>query len=90
MIPDSNPHYKRVPFLRSFQVIAHHAQYDYAERIFVQTYPTLRTKTIKAAPGIWLTLQNGQKILDATSGAAVSAIGRGNADVTKAIFTQLD
>ena len=46
--------------------------------------------TIKAASGIWLTLQNGQKILDATSGAAVSAIGHGNKDVTKAIVTQLD
>ena len=43
--------------------------------------------TIKAASGIWLTLQNG---LDATSGAAVSAIGHGNADVTRAIVAQLD
>ena len=46
--------------------------------------------TIKAASGIWLTLQSGQKILDATSGAAVSAIGHGNKDVTKAIVNQLD
>ena len=46
--------------------------------------------TIEAASGIWLTLQNGQKILDATSGAAVSAIGHGNKDVTTAIVTQLD
>ena len=46
--------------------------------------------SIKAASGIWLTLQNGQKILDATSNAAVSAIGHRNADVTKAIVTQLD
>ena len=65
-----------------FLVIAHHAHYDHAERISIQPFAP---STIKAAPGIWLTLQNGQKIL----GAAVSAIGHGNADVTEAIVTQI-
>ena len=60
----------------------------------VQTYLTLRAFDYQSRP--WylalLTLQNGQKILDATSasGAAVSAIGHGNKDVTKPIVTQLD
>ena len=46
--------------------------------------------TIKASSGIWLTLDNGQRILDATSGAGVSSIGHGNPRVKKAITTQLD
>ena len=51
---------------------------------------TFQPLTIKASSGIWLTLDNGQKILDATSGAGVSAIGHGNARVKKAIAKQLD
>lgn len=43
-----------------------------------------------AASGIWLTLRNGQKILDATSGAAVSSIGHGDARVKEAVVSQLD
>lgn len=37
-----------------------------------------------------LTLSNGQKILDATGGAAVSCLGHGNARVKKAIAAQMD
>ena len=51
---------------------------------------TFQPLTIKAASGIWLTLDNGQQILDATSGAGVSAIGHGNARVKKAIADQLN
>lgn len=47
-------------------------------------------RTIKAANGIWLTLENGQKILDATGGAAVTAIGHGDPRVKEAIISQLD
>lgn len=60
--------------------------HKYAVRISVQAY---RAFDHQSRP--WylalLILQNGQKILDATSasGAAVSAIGHGNKDVTKAI-----
>lgn len=50
----------------------------------------VQPRTIKSSSGIWLTLNNGQKILDATSGAGVSAIGHGNARVKKAIAEQLD
>lgn len=45
---------------------------------------------IESAAGIYLTLENGQKILDATGGAAVVAIGHGNQRVKKAIAAQLD
>lgn len=47
-------------------------------------------RTIKQASGIWLTLENGQKILDATGGAAVTAIGHGDPRVKEAIIAQLD
>jgi len=46
--------------------------------------------TISSSSGIWLTVDNGQKILDATGGAGVSAIGHGNARVKAAIAAQLD
>lgn len=46
-------------------------------------------KTIEKAGGIWLHLTNGQKLLDATSGAAVSALGHGNDRVHQAIADQL-
>ena len=45
---------------------------------------------VKSAEGIYISLENGQKILDATSGAAVSAIGHGVGRVKKAIMSQLD
>jgi adenosylmethionine-8-amino-7-oxononanoate aminotransferase len=46
--------------------------------------------TVTSGSGIWLTLENGQKILDATSGAGVSAIGHGDPRVKEAIVAQLD
>ena len=45
---------------------------------------------VKSASGLYFTLENGQKILDSTCGAAVSAIGHGNSRVKDAIVTQLD
>ncbi|KAF8451228.1 pyridoxal phosphate-dependent transferase [Terfezia claveryi] len=45
---------------------------------------------VQSASGIYLTLDNGQKILDATSGVGVAAIGHGNVRVKAAITAQLD
>ena len=44
---------------------------------------------VVAAKGLYLTLSNGQKILDATGGAAVSCLGHGNARVQAAITRQM-
>lgn len=57
--------------------------------LYKHTSP-FESRTIVAASGIWLTLRNGQKILDATSGAAVSSIGHGDARVKEAVVSQLD
>ncbi|KAH0536041.1 hypothetical protein FGG08_007048 [Glutinoglossum americanum] len=46
--------------------------------------------TLKSGSGIYLMMENGQRILDATCGAAVSGIGHGNARVKAAIVAQLD
>lgn len=46
--------------------------------------------TVKSGWGLYLTLENGQQILDATSGAGVTAIGHGNARVKAAMASQLD
>lgn len=46
--------------------------------------------TVKSAEGLYFTLEDGQKVLDATGGAAVSAIGHGNKTVRDAILRQLD
>ena len=45
---------------------------------------------VTSAQGLYLTLSNGQHILDATGGAAVSCLGHGNARVKAAIATQMD
>lgn len=45
---------------------------------------------VTSARGMYLTLENGQELLDATCGAAVSAIGHGNERVKKAIVSQLN
>lgn len=45
---------------------------------------------VQSASGLYFTLENGQRILDSTCGAAVSAIGHGNSRVKNAIFKQLD
>jgi len=57
---------------------------------FYQSAYTTATPTVESASGLYLTLENGQKILDSTSGAAVSAIGHGNERVKDAIVAQLD
>ncbi|KAK1141046.1 hypothetical protein N8T08_009619 [Aspergillus melleus] len=44
---------------------------------------------VTSARGMYLTLENGQELLDATCGAAVSAIGHGHERVKKAIISQL-
>ncbi|KAF2143408.1 uncharacterized protein K452DRAFT_347250 [Aplosporella prunicola CBS 121167] len=45
---------------------------------------------VVAASGNYLTLSNGQKILDATGGAAVACLGHGNQCVKDAIARQMD
>jgi adenosylmethionine-8-amino-7-oxononanoate aminotransferase len=53
---------------------------------------SLRRKphAVIAAEGLYLTLSNGQKILDASGGAAVSCLGHGNPRVKAAIAKQMD
>ena len=46
--------------------------------------------TVEAGSGLYLKLSDGRKILDATGGAAVSAIGHGNKRVQKAVASQLE
>ncbi|KAH0542513.1 hypothetical protein FGG08_003109 [Glutinoglossum americanum] len=48
------------------------------------------TPTLKSGSGIYLMMDDGQQILDASCGAAVSSIGHGNARVKAAIAAQLD
>ena len=45
---------------------------------------------VESGSGLYLTLSDGRKILDATGGAAVSAIGHGNVRVKMAIARQLE
>ena len=45
---------------------------------------------VEAGSGLYLKLSDGRKILDATGGAAVSAIGHGNERVQKAVAAQLE
>ncbi|KAL3491003.1 pyridoxal phosphate-dependent transferase [Aspergillus germanicus] len=45
---------------------------------------------VTSAEGMYFTLENGLKILDATCGAAVSAIGHGNEQVKNAVIRQLN
>jgi Aminotransferase class-III len=47
-------------------------------------------RQVVASAGNYLTLGNGQQILDATCGAAVSCLGHGNERVKEAIVKQLD
>lgn len=46
--------------------------------------------TVEASSGLYLKLSDGRKILDATGGAAVSAIGHGNKRVQRAVAVQLE
>lgn len=45
--------------------------------------------TVVSSSGNYLHLSNGQKILDATGGAAVACLGHGNEAVKKAILRQM-
>lgn len=45
---------------------------------------------ITASRGLYLTLENGQEVLDATSGAAVACLGHGNERVRDAVVRQMD
>jgi adenosylmethionine-8-amino-7-oxononanoate aminotransferase len=47
-------------------------------------------RQVIAAEGNYLILGNGQKILDATCGAAVSCLGHGNEKVKEAMMKQMD
>ncbi|KAG4425142.1 hypothetical protein IFR04_001709 [Cadophora malorum] len=58
--------------------------------LFYQSAYTTKHPTVVSASGLYLTLESGQKVLDATSGAAVSGIGHGNKRVKEAIIAQLD
>ena len=46
--------------------------------------------SVETGTGLWLELSDGRKILDATGGAAVSALGHGNTRVKQAVMAQLD
>jgi adenosylmethionine-8-amino-7-oxononanoate aminotransferase len=46
--------------------------------------------TVVAADGLYLTLSNGQKILDASSGAAVSCLGHNHPRIKEALNKQQD
>jgi adenosylmethionine-8-amino-7-oxononanoate aminotransferase len=47
-------------------------------------------RLVLASKGNYLTLGSGQKILDATCGAAVSCLGHGNQRVKEAMMKQMD
>ncbi|RYP15742.1 hypothetical protein DL765_005517 [Monosporascus sp. GIB2] len=58
--------------------------------LFYQSVYHSSAPTVKSADGLYFTLENGQRILDSTGGAAVSAIGHGNQRVKNAIIEQLN
>lgn len=58
--------------------------------LFYQSVYPSSAPTVVAADGLYFTLQNGQRVIDSTGGAAVSAIGHGNARVKNAIIKQLN
>ena len=49
-----------------------------------------KPRTVTSAQGNYLTLDNGERILDATGGAAVACLGHGNQRVKEAIAAQMD
>ncbi|KAF5540849.1 alanine-glyoxylate aminotransferase AGT2 [Fusarium mexicanum] len=58
--------------------------------LFYQSVYPSTAPTVESADGLYFTLKNGQKIIDSTGGAAVSAIGHNNARVKNAIIKQLN
>ncbi|GKT89506.1 class III aminotransferase [Colletotrichum tofieldiae] len=61
-----------------------------ANSLFYQSVYPSSAPTVESADGLYFTLKNGQRILDSTGGAAVSAIGHGNERVKSAIIKQLN
>jgi 4-aminobutyrate aminotransferase-like enzyme len=49
-----------------------------------------RPPVAQTAEGSYVTLENGQKLLDAVGGAAVACIGNGHPKVVQAIKDQVD
>ena len=49
-----------------------------------------RPPVAKSADGSYVTLENGQRLLDAVGGAAVACIGNGHPKVVQAIKDQVD
>lgn len=60
------------------------------DSLFYQSVYPSSAPTVESADGLYFTLQNGQRVLDSTGGAAVSAIGHGNQRVKDAIIEQLN
>ncbi|KAK7525811.1 pyridoxal phosphate-dependent transferase [Phyllosticta citriasiana] len=46
--------------------------------------------TVTASRGIYVTLESGEQVLDATAGAAVACLGHGNERVRDAVMRQMD
>ena len=57
--------------------------------LYQSVYPSV-APTVASASGLYVTLESGQRILDSTGGAAVSAIGHNNERVKNTIIAQLD
>jgi len=55
-------------------------------------YPNIQQPNPKviSAKGLYLTLENGQVILDATGGPAVACLGHGNEEVKNAVLRQME
>jgi 4-aminobutyrate aminotransferase-like enzyme len=62
---------------------------DIPSRILHRDLHTAPQRVTKAL-GLYLSLENGQSILDATGGAAVACIGHGDDRVKRAIARQMD
>ncbi|MGA0198298.1 MAG: aminotransferase class III-fold pyridoxal phosphate-dependent enzyme, partial [Prochlorotrichaceae cyanobacterium] len=55
---------------------------------FTQAKTTPPPLKVKSAAGVWLTLENGQRILDAISSWWVNVHGHAHPAIAKAIYTQ--
>lgn len=51
---------------------------------------TWRPPVAVSADGMYIQLEDGRRVIDAVGGAAVSCIGNGHPDVTKAMKDQID
>ncbi|MCJ1476617.1 hypothetical protein MMC13_005284 [Lambiella insularis] len=66
-----------------------HAQGPSTSAVLHRSLHTAPLKVI-SAQGSYLTLEDGQQILDATGGAAVACIGHGDPSVKEAVMKQMD